>query len=265
MAARKVRKRYGAKKNPTRETLNQPDEVKESLSGLWEWIHRYRYILTGVIVGLFVLSAGVTFYTRHQRAARREASKALLEALDLYRAPVGEPPAGLPPNPDEKRFDTEQAKYEAIVDAFDRFAKEHGGSELVALATVAKVPALAALGRYDDARAALDTWTKEHGDDDPLSGVTTWARAALADAKGNAKDAAAGFATWEKSADWFKGAWGGLSAGDAALRAGDAAAAKQHYDAALAGLGAEDAPHAKLTPAKFLRSEIERRQRFLSQ
>jgi predicted negative regulator of RcsB-dependent stress response len=255
-APSKVKKRYGAKRNPTREELEAPDEIEERLVGLWEWVRKFRYVIVGVLVGAFVLVAVASLWSTHSASAQQERAR----ALDLFNAPVlskdEAATAGLPA--DQVTYETAQAKYAAISDKLAAVATEQEGTAAAELATLAGAAAQVMQGKGADAAGTLQSWLDANSGS-PIAVAVAFDLANAYRAQGKAAEAEKALSAWLEREDWWFVGYGALTLGDLynpGMGGSDASKAKGAYEKGLAAI-TEDV--AQLAPAQFVKSELERR------
>jgi len=262
--AAKVKKRYGSRRRPRASEAAAATQVEEKLAGLWEWIRRYRYILSAIVVVLFVVAVAGTLVGRHLRAreaARQAAFDAILEAV---RAPVVADPSTLPPDaPDTLRFPSEEEKYEAVVARAESFLADHDEGVLAEHARLLAAAARAHLGQWKESAPVVQAYLDAHPDG-PMAPFLRFELAAARAAEQGAAAAAETLEPMRSSPDWFWRAEAALRAtaplASGKVDAAQADAMRKWLDAALELL---TAPSADLVAVDFLKSELERRRTWL--
>jgi len=250
----------------SKEELRAPDEVQVALKGFWEKLYKYRKLVMLGVAGLIAVGIAIWIIGASERSGIEGHSNELREAAKAVGAPVGPEPvldprvAKLPRPP---RFADEGARVAAVNDGLTQFLTARGGDAVAEVATL--TAANAKLNKADAAGALADvtTWFGRYGDSiaKPVA-LDLKARAQIATGKKDeamttldelSKLVGPGVlraAALSQVGDLQNPA---LNAG-----AGDAAKAKNAYQAALAALPPEEEDKMSMITGKpGLRGQIE--------
>lgn len=230
----------------------RPDEIEEGLVGLWEWVRKYRFVIIGSLVGLLVIALIGQLIVSRSQSATKELAQQFNEAIGLYSAPVIAPSEEQPDLPkDATSFPSEEKRLEAVKAKLSEFASAHGDGTLGELAKVALAAAQFQSGDFAGAESASQAYVSAHADS-PLVLALKLQRAYALNAIGKGQDAAAALADWGNQQDWWFQAWAALAAGDMASDDASAKAAWEKGLAAL-GEGEPTLPAAKFVKSELER------------
>lgn len=255
MASPKVKKRYGTRRNPDRDIAEAPDQVEEGLVGLWEWVRKYRFVIVGAMGGLAAVALIGQFVTENMRQGRMDEAKAFNDAVSVYSFPVVEPKEGEDPPELPKgvrSFETDKAKYEAVVADLSQVASAHEGDDLGKLAVAAQGGAKYQLGDYAGAAKVASDYLSG-SPEGPLAPAFKQLLASSKAAEGDAAGAAG--ALGGAGSDWWNAGWSALVEGDLHAK-GSPDKAKSSFQKGLAAFEGVDS---ELPAAKFLQNELQRR------
>lgn len=227
-------------KRMTKEELRAPDEVQVKLQGLWTWIESYWRHLAAFAGVLVVGGAAATVMDNNAQVEIHADADALGAALAPLSAPVGDAPAGVEVDPDEKRYETRAAALEAANTAIASYMGSRPNSTAqVALSALA--PAVAS--QAGDAKGAADklsAWVTAN----PSSSLQASALHALAEARAASGDTTGAIEAYRNMALQSEGALKALAfmaMGDLqnplSVKGGDATKARTAYEEASKALG----------------------------
>lgn len=259
-------------KRMSRKELRQPDEVQVALSRTVVVLRKHALkIVVGVIalVAIAIIARVVSGYL----ASRQQDTAAEFEkAFATVRAVVSESDTpdleALPGQTPPETFKTDKEKYAAVVERLGRFATEHEGSDLAAVAQLLVAQAKLELGDPAEAYKALSGYVDAEPDS-PLAPFLLESLAQLAPRVGQAADAAkylgrlgeAGGVFGRARAEAFLGDHYSPRVGDAKAAHKDKAKAREHYQRALQMLTADQRKVAAVE--QFLHNELQRKLAFL--
>ena len=250
----------------SKQELRAPDEVQVKLQGLWTWIENYwRHLAVSAGV-LMVGGAVATVMDNSSQADVYSDADALSEALAPLSAPIGDAPAGVEADPDEKRYETRVEALAAANTAIDAYvaarpnSKAHGALSALAPAVAAQA------GDPKGAAEKLGAWVTAN----PNSSLQASALHALAEARAASGDTAGAleaYRTLALQSEGFMKALAFMAMGDLqnplSSKDGDATKARTSYEEASKALG----PRPKTPPGDiyaaltepYLYAEIENR------
>lgn len=250
----------------TKEELRRPDEVQVALSSFWDKLYQYRKAVLGGVVALLAIGVAVWIIGASKRSGIESRSNELREAAQAVGAPVGPEPvldprvAKLPRPP---RFADEAARVAAANAGLDKFLADHAGDKVDELVQIAAINAKLNKGDSAGALSDVDAWLQAFPDS-MARPVALELKARVQRAAGKKDDAAV---TYDQLAKLVGpgvlrasalASVGDLSNPVLNAGAGDAAKAKNAYQAALAALPPEDDDKmSMLTGKPGLRGEIE--------
>ena len=230
----------------TKEELRAPDEIEVALKGFWEKLYAHRKL---ILIGVgAVLAIGVVTWIigNSKRASNEETSLALYEASRAIGADVG-PEEPMDPRiaklPRPPRFADEAARLTAAHDKLAAFVTERGGDGAVELAQVALANSKLNKGDAAGALAEIEKWLAAYPES-PAMPLALELKARAEVAAGQKDKAIATLDGLSKSVTGLLkaealGRIGDLQNPVLNDGAGDAAAAKNSYLAALAALPPE--------------------------
>ena len=130
------------------------DKATEQAEAATRWLEANRKKLGMALAAILLIAVGVFAISRFSRAGDAEAAAALWEAYEVANAPIVDPEDEVEIDEDAQTFESEAARAEAAVTAFDAVVADHGGTEVAAYAQVGRGNALRALGKPGEAKGA---------------------------------------------------------------------------------------------------------------
>lgn len=250
----------------SKEELRAPDEVQVALSSFWDKLYQYRKVIIGAVGVLLAIGVAAWVIGASKRSGIESRSNELREATKAVGAPVGPEPvldprvAKLPRPP---RFADEAARVAAANDGLAKFLGERSGDKVAELAQIAAINAKLNKGDAAGALTDVDAWLQAYPDS-LARPVALELKARVQRAAGKKDEAATTYDDLAKLVGpGVLRASALASVGDLSNPvlnggAGDAAKAKNAYQAALAALPPEDDDKmSMLTGKPGLRGEIE--------
>lgn len=142
------------------------DEFAEALESSVQWLEKHRNLLIGAAVAAAVVAVGAFAAWNWWQGRAVVANQALAEALEVYRAPVGD--AAAAPGDAAPSFADAAARRARAEELFTAVRDEHGGTEPAAVADVYLAQIAIEEG---DAERARELWRRflEHRDDHVLA------------------------------------------------------------------------------------------------
>lgn len=257
----------------TKEELRAPDEIEVALRGFWEKLYSHRKLILIGIGAIVAIGLAVWIVGSSSRSARQSNALALFEAARAVGADVG-PEEPMDPRiaklPRPPRFADEASRVAAAHDALTSYVTDRSGDGAVELARVALANAKLNKGDAAGALAEVESWLAAYPQSPALPLVLELkARAQVAAGQREAAiatlDGLSKTVTGLLKAEVL-GRLGDLHNPIFNDGAGDAAAAKNTYLAALAALPPEsgqDDQFSSIAGKPGLRGHLENRLGFL--
>jgi tetratricopeptide (TPR) repeat protein len=126
-----------APKRLTRREIVQEDRIQMTLSWVFEWSSRNRYLLLGGAGLLLLAMLGSYLWQNYQQQNSLQLQVRFAEALEIYHAPVGQEtdsPAATAPNSGHYSFQTDQERRQQALESFNAIAEDYSSTNLGFLA-----------------------------------------------------------------------------------------------------------------------------------
>jgi len=136
------------------------DKAAEQAQAASRWLEQNRQKLLMAVAAIVLIFAGVFAFNRFAKAGDAEAATALWEAMEIANARVVDPEEedvdDVDEDDEEVTFESESARAEAAIEAFDEVVANHAGTQAAAFARIGLANASRVLGDNSEARAAYE-------------------------------------------------------------------------------------------------------------
>lgn len=113
----------------TRKEIKQ-DEVRSTLEKVFDWLLAHQVQLIVALAVLVAVVLGGWGWNVYQESVNREANSAFSDALDHFNAPVGDEAQDAPAGSIRYRYDSDEERLEASLEAFRSVADSYSGSRV---------------------------------------------------------------------------------------------------------------------------------------
>jgi predicted negative regulator of RcsB-dependent stress response len=132
------------------------DEVRETIAHGAEAVLLHKQASTYILGLAILIAAAILGWRAYSANQTSKASAAFAEAMNIFQAPVRNPP-GAPPVPGQPTYADDKTKFTAAAQKFEDVAKEYGHTRPGQLANYYAGLSLERLGKDDEAKHWLES------------------------------------------------------------------------------------------------------------